>query len=218
LILLVMALGGCATTPRARPTVTVDMPPAPTKEWEGVINADDTGRLATFGTLWKSALASAKPRFGAALAKEGVLLDPEAGLDHPAPPPGSYRCRVVKLGAANRTQPAYRAYPTFFCYVRGDGNTLSFAKQTGAERPSGWLYPDDDKRFIFLGAYGVGDAKAPAYGTVPKRDALGVVERVAPFRWRLTLAPTDRSAPLTIYDMTPVPAELQGRGTGGATN
>jgi hypothetical protein len=119
----------------------------------------------------------------------------------------------VKLGPAQRTaaprQPAFRTLPPAFCHVGGEEDAQSFTIQTGVERPSGWLYPDGDTRSVFLGAFPRGKAGAPVYGAVPGSNALGVVERVAQFRWRLTLVPADRSAPLTAYELTPVPAEQQ---------
>jgi hypothetical protein len=209
LLLLAAALGGCASTQAHRPTAIVELPPPSDKQWQRLIVAEDADRLGTFATLWSAALAAAKPRFASALAREGALLDPGRALAHPALPPGSYRCRVVKLGGEGRRVPAYRTFPATFCYVGGESEGQSFTKQTGTERPSGWLYPDDGNRFVFLGAYGLGEAKAPIYGAVPAQSALGVVERIGPFRWRLTLAPVDKSALLTVYEVIPVPAEFQ---------
>lgn len=206
---LALALSGCAGTQAQRPTAIIELEPPSDKQWERLILAEDADRLGTFNALWSTALAAAKPRFASALAREGALLDPGGALGHPALPPGSYRCRVVKLGGEGRRVPAYRTFPPTFCYVGGEGEGQSFTKQTGTERPSGWLYPDDDNRLVFLGAYGLGEAKAPIYGAVPGRSALGVVERIAPFRWRLTLAPVDTSALLTVYEIIPVPAEHQ---------
>jgi len=212
-VVILAALGGCAS-PHAPvqvrlPTAIVEVPPTPEKEWQRVILAEDAERLDRFRTFWTAALAAARPRFAAALAREGALLDPQRALRHPALPPGSYRCRVVKLGGAGRRVAAYRTFPATFCYVGGQESAQSFTKQTGTERPSGWFYPDDETRVLFLGAYGQGNARPPLYGAEPGRSALGVVERIAPFRWRLTLAPVDASALLTVYEIIPVPAEQQ---------
>ncbi|WP_082472671.1 DUF4893 domain-containing protein [Sphingomonas sp. Leaf357] len=201
-------LAGCATTGGARPVVTSEI--VPDKSWQGVILPPDSTRLAALPAAWGPALAAVRPRFAAALAKEGALLDPSVALDHVALPPGSYTCRVVKLGGPRRL-PAYRTYPPFFCYVRGEGAALSFMKQTGDERPVGWLYPDGDTRYVFLGAYARGRVTPPSYGAPGARNALGTIERVAPFRWRLTLAPVDDSALLTVYEVTPVPLEQQAK-------
>jgi len=61
----------------------------------------------------------------------------------------------------------------------------------------------------FFGAFAEGGASAPVYGAAHGRNALGVVERIGHFRWRLTLVPADGSAQLTVYDLTPVPVEGQ---------
>ena len=205
--LAITGLSGCATTTEPRPSVSSEV--VPDKAWQGVILPADAARLTGFAAQWAPALAAARPRYVTALAKEGVLLDPAVTLDHVALPPGSYRCRVVKLGGPRRLA-AFRTFPPSFCYVRGEGANLSFSKQTGEERPVGRLYPDGD-RYVFLGTYARGDVKAPSYGSPGARNALGLVERVAPFRWRLTLAPADATALLTVYELTPVPLEQQAK-------
>lgn len=206
--LLLATLAGCATTGGPHPSVSNEV--VPDKAWQGVILPADAARLSGFAATWAPALAAARPRFATALAKEGPLLDSAVALDHVALPPGSYHCRVVKLGGPRRLA-AYRTYPPFFCYVRGEGANLSFSKQTGDERPVGWLYPDGDTRYVFLGVYARGRDVPPSYGAPGARDALGTVERVAPFRWRLALAPVDDSAALTVYELTPVPLEQQAK-------
>lgn len=205
---LLILLAGCAV-PGARQHAIVEVTPQPDAAWREAISVDDASRLAAIAAQWSDALAAAKRHYAAAIAAEGPLLDPNAALDNPAPSPGAYRCRVVKLGAPNGRGRAFRTYPPYACYIRGQDDALTFTKQTGTELPVGWLYPDGNTRFIFLGAYGEGTKKPPSYGQVPGRDAAGVVERVAPFRWRLTLLPRNRNALLTIYELTPVPAESQ---------
>jgi hypothetical protein len=222
LSLALLVLAGCATTGGPRPSVTTEV--VPDKSWQGVILPADAVRLTGFAASWAPALAAARPHFATALGKEGALLDPTVALDHVALPPGSYLCRVVKLGGPRRLA-AYRTYPPFFCYVRGEGANLSFSKQTGDERPVGWLYPDgnrpdgnrpdvnrpDGNRYVFLGTYAHGRVVPPSYGAAGAHNALGVVERVAPFRWRLALAPADDGALLTVYELTPVPLEQQAK-------
>lgn len=206
LCLVSATLAGCTTT-AGRDATIVEREPG--KEWERRVDPAAAQRLAALPMLWTSARAAARPRFATALAREGALLDPRRALGYPALPPGSYRCRAVKLGPAAPRQPAYRAFPPGFCHVGGEDDAQSFAKQTGTERPAGRLYPDGATRLVFLGAFAEGKARAPAYGALPGRDALGVVERIAHFRWRVTLVPADGSAQLTVYDLTPVPAEAQ---------
>jgi hypothetical protein len=203
-------LGGCAvTTQRHRPIATVEVPEDPSRAWKERIEAPDSARLDALPARWPAALAAARPRFAAALAREGVLLDPARALPYPALPPGSYHCRAVKLGAPGPRQPAYRSYPPAYCYVGSESDAQSFTKQTGSERPAGWLYPDGARRTVFLGSFAEGGASPPVYGAAHGHSAVGVVERIGHFRWRLTLVPADGSAQLTLYDLSPVPVEGQ---------
>ena len=209
LCLLAFTLGGCAAIRGHRPMSIVEIPDDPGRAWKERIEPADAARLDAFPARWSAALAAARPRFAATLAREGALLDPARALRYPALPPGSYRCRAVKLGASGPRQPAYRSFPPAFCFVGSESDAQSFTKQTGTERSAGWLYPDGDTRTVFLGAFAQGAASAPVYGAARGHNALGVVERIAHFRWRLTLVPADGSAQLTIYDITPLPVEGQ---------
>ena len=187
----------------------VEIPDDPGRAWKERIEAADAARLDALSARWSAALAAARPRFRTMLAKEGALLDPTRALRYPALPPGSYRCRAVKLGASGPRQPAWRSFPPGFCFIGGESDAQSFTRQTGTERPAGWLYPDGGTRMVFLGAFAEGAGGAPVYGAAHGRNALGVVERIGHFRWRLTLVPADGSAQLTLYDLTPVPLEGQ---------
>jgi hypothetical protein len=208
LCLLATTLGACTTIRGRHPSTIVETPADPGKEWEKRIDPAGAQRLAALPALWSSARAAARQRFAIPFAKEGALLDPTRALRYPALPPGSYRCRIVKIGSAGARQSAYRAFPPSFCFVGDEKDGQSFAKQTGTDRPSGWLYPDGETRLVFLGAFAEGKARPPVYGAVPGRDAMGVVERIGHFRWRLTLVPANGST-LTVYDLAPVPVEAQ---------
>ncbi|GAA0302120.1 hypothetical protein GCM10009087_09850 [Sphingomonas oligophenolica] len=210
LCLLAATIGGCAAmSQRHRPMAMVEAPDDPGRAWKERIGSADAARLDALPARWSAALAAARPHFAATLAREGVLLVPARALRYPALPPGSYRCRAVKLGAAGPRRPAWRSFPPAFCFVGSEADAQSFTKQTGSERAAGWLYPDGGTRMVFLGAFAEGTAAAPVYGAAKGHNAVGVVERIAHFRWRLTLVPTDGSAQLTIYDLTPVPVEGQ---------
>lgn len=85
---------------------------------------------------------------------------------------------------------------------------MSFTKQTGSELPGGWIYPDTERRMIFLGVrQDAASPRALRYGEDPARDLAGVVERIGPFRWRLVMPISE--AELSIYEITPVPFEGQ---------
>jgi hypothetical protein len=61
-------------------------------------------------------------------------------------------------------------------------------KLTGSQRPTGHLFPDSDRRTIFLGTLILADeSMAIRYGRDRERDMAGVVERIGRQRWRLVL-------------------------------
>lgn len=197
---------GCQATPKrpiSRPTVVVSADESP--EWQGVANDQDVQRIAGLKLAWQEALADA----GRQAASEGELLDPSAGLARPAPSPGSYMCRLVRLGSAKPRAPAFQAFKPFFCHVGVNGEQLSITKQTGSERPAGYLWDDADrKRMIFLGSLALGTEDAPlSYGEDPARDMAGVFERIGPFRFRLVVPRPRETAKLDVIELVPAPVQ-----------
>jgi hypothetical protein len=155
--------------------------------WRGIATARDRTRLRDWYRAWQEGLADARAHGHAPdIANEGPLLDPMAGLDRPLPPAGDYRCRVIKIGAQSNLLP-YVAYPAFRCRIAADGDRLSFVKLTGSQRQFGTIYPDTDRRGIFLGTIMLGDEVRPIpYGIDDNRNLAGLVERVGEHRWRIT--------------------------------
>jgi hypothetical protein len=208
-------LAGCETKPKlppgVRPTVQVE-PPSKSDAWKKVATAADQQRLARLDSAWQQALTEAGKSFGGEIKKEGALLKPHAGLPRPAPTPGSYNCRLIKLGQATPKTRAYESFKPFFCYVEVEGDQLTIVKQTGSQRPAGRLWEDDDPdRMIFLGSLALGNEDQPlAYGDDPKRDMAGVFERIAPFRWRLVIPWPQSTSKLDVFELTPVAQQPQG--------
>ncbi|HYC63544.1 MAG TPA: DUF4893 domain-containing protein [Reyranellaceae bacterium] len=181
----------------------------PTKAdaWLRVATGEDQAKIERLGLAWQSALADARDsRFASELRKEGRLLEPRSGLPRPAPTPGSYNCRLIKLGRIEPRGPAYESFKPFYCYVEVEDELLTIVKQTGSERPAGRLWEDDrPERLIFLGSLALGDEQQPrAYGEDPKRDMAGVLERIGPFRWRLVIPWPRGNAKLYVFELTPV--------------
>jgi hypothetical protein len=207
LAILACGLAGCAT--RARPPVSIvveEGAPEPTG-WRALATPIDQQRLALVPWLWPRALGSVPARLRAKVRAEGPLLGDGTALELPAPPPGPYRCRLVRLGG----RAGFRTYPPDFCYVEGDSAKLSFTKQTGSNLPGGWLYVDSPTRLVFLGALPkAGEKAVPLYGLHPDQDVVGVVERVSPFRWRMVLAKAGRGSVLDVYELVPVPPAVPG--------
>ena len=208
-------LGGCATKPTLPPGVhpSVEVgPPLKSTVWKGVATAQDQDRLSRIGLAWQEALADAEKTNAADIRREGKLLLPRAGLPRPEPTPGSYNCRLIKLGKALPKSKPYESFKPFFCYVEVEDNLLTIVKQTGSQRPAGRLWEDDvPTRLIFLGSLGLGDETTPlAYGDDPTRNMAGVLERIAPFRWRLVIPWPQSTSKLDVFELTPVAQQPEG--------
>jgi len=209
-----LAAAGCATKPRlppgVGPSVEVGAPPK-SDDWKAVATAADEDRLARLGLAWSEALAEARKSNPGDVRREALLLRPRAALARPAPTPGSYNCRLVKLGKATAKRRAFESFKPFFCYVEVEGDLLTIVKQTGSQRPAGRLWEDDEAtRLIFLGSLALGDEDQPlAYGDDPKRDMAGVLERIAPFKWRLVIPWPQSTSKLDVFELTPVAQQPQ---------
>jgi hypothetical protein len=207
-LLIAAALSGCATTerPAARPIVVQE---APTRSdvWQRIATTDDAGHLGRLSAAWEAGLADAQADgFRRDLAAEGDLLRPDAALARPAPTPGSYQCRMIRLGRTAPKGRAYEKFKPFFCYVEVEGDLLTIVKQTGSQRPAGRLWEDDEpSRLVFLGSLALGSEEQPkAYGDDPARDMAGVMERIGPFRWRLVIPWPRAGGRLDVFELTPV--------------
>ena len=203
------ALQGCATKPNLPPGVhpSVEVgPPLKSAAWRAVATEADRDRLDRLGLAWAEALDEANKTNSADVRKEGKLLLPRAAMARPDPTPGSYNCRLITLGKATAKGKPFETFKPFFCYVEVEDNLLTIVKQTGSQRPAGRLWEDDDPtRLIFLGSLALGDETAPlAYGDDPKRNMAGVLERIAPFRWRLVIPWPQSDSKLDVFELTPV--------------
>jgi hypothetical protein len=206
---LLVSLGACATKPKVPPGIrpSVEVGPPPKSEvWKAVATAADEDRLQRLGLAWQEALDDASKSNAGDLRREGALLSPRSALSRPDPTPGSYNCRLIKLGKATPKSKAYESFKPFFCYVEVEDNLLTIVKQTGSQRPAGRLWEDDDAtRLIFLGSLALGNEDQPlAYGDDPTRDMAGVLERIGPFKWRLVIPWPQSTSKLDVFELTPV--------------
>jgi len=207
--LALAGLTACATKPKGPPGVKPSVEigaPSKADVWMHVATPADQNRLARLGLAWQQALDDAKKTNAADIRREGKLLMPRAALPRPAPTPGSYNCRLIKIGKATDKSKPYESFKPFFCYVEVDEDLLTIVKQTGSQRPAGRLWEDDDStRLIFLGSLALGDEQQPvAYGDDPKRDMAGVIERIGPFKWRLVIPWPQSTSKLDVFELTPV--------------
>lgn len=160
--------------------------------WRDVASTEDAARLGRLEQAWRLARAEAEDKgFAAQVEALGPLVDPNAGqAGRLQPPPGSYRCRAVKLGSNGPGGLGFLAYPFFRCSIElTPGGDLVLTKTTGSQRTRGLLYPDTDRRLVFIGAqaWGMDETGFPDYGDQPIRDQVGVFERIGSDRWRLVL-------------------------------
>lgn len=174
------------------PPLRAEMAPAAGADWRRVARPADLIRLRQWRTTFLAGLEAARAAgFAAQLAGEGALLDPDAGRAD-APPPGMYRCRVVKLGARPGATRAFAAGMATPCRVEDNAGRLRFQMLDAVQRPVGRIYPGRGAQPpVFLGSLALGDeVRAIGYGRDGGRDLAGLVESVgtadAP-RWRIIL-------------------------------
>ncbi|HYC68086.1 DUF4893 domain-containing protein [Brevundimonas sp.] len=163
-----------------------------TADWREVASAADASALGRLDQAWRLARAEAEDAgFAEQVEALGPLVDPNAGLTGGLrPAPGAYRCRTVKLGSNRPGGLGYLEYPFFRCTIElTPGGDLILTKTTGSQRTRGLLYPDTDRRLVFIGAqaWGADETTFPRYGEQRIRDQIGVFERIGSDRWRLVL-------------------------------
>jgi hypothetical protein len=199
---LALIVAGCAAKGGSAPQSAL----AATPDWRTIATEGDRQRLRNWRTAWMSGLQKAKAGgHGQALAREGALLNPDAAVDWRDPPPGEYRCRVLKVGARSQGMLDYVAYPPFMCRIRQENGLMSFAKMTGSQRPIGHFLPfAGQQRMVFLGTLQLGDEpRALQYARDRERDMAGLVERIGENRWRLVLPYPHFESTIDILELVP---------------
>jgi len=199
LLLGALLLGACAGGKKVGTAAPAAL------DWQRVATPADRARLREWRTAFISGLAEARAAgHGSDVAREGRLLDPDAGRSAGRLPPGEYRCRVIKLGSKGEVGLGYVAYPNFACRVDDEGEVASFKKLTGSQRPVGVIL-GDARRLVFLGTLVLGDEKrALDYGRDPDRDMIGAVEAIGDGRWRLILPYPHYESVIDVIELVPV--------------
>jgi hypothetical protein len=177
--------------------------------WQSIIARKDVAKIREWRSAWMTALNKARADGHAdAIAAEGALLDPDAGLDKPAPPVGDYVCRTVAFGEGIGTISGFTAAAAGKCRINGLGNDiLGFARIDGLQRQIGRIFPGTSAQLTFLGTLSLGDESRPFdYGVDQQRDLVGVVERIGAGRWRLALPHPPFSGTFEVIELTPSPS------------
>ena len=199
-LLAVLAFQGCAQFQGAPGVVA-----RPTLDWRAMATESDRERLRSWRSAFVDALRSARAGGHAAdVAREGVLLEPDAAVGGEPIPNGDYRCRVIKIGAKNPGLLDYLSYPPFACRIRQAGHVQDFAKLTGSQLQVGSIFPGDALRQVFLGTLVLGDeTRAMQYGRDTQRDVAGFVERIGPDRWRLIMPRPHFESQMDVMELVP---------------
>jgi len=118
--------------------------PALAAGWQDVASPYDQQRLAKLPESRAKGISEAQT--GNDMAVVHDVLDPAAGSAGNVE--GSWRCRIIKLGGMTPS----RVYSWFTCNVSDRGGHLFFRKVGGLTRTSGYLYPNGDGTYVYLGA------------------------------------------------------------------
>jgi len=202
--LAALTLSACATAPPPPP------PPggssATLRDWRGIVTSIDRDRYARRDAAWSLALQQARRQTGSGdLRSVGDLIDPDIRLAPVSPPPGDYRCRTVKLGSQGGEEGlGYVVYGWFACRIEQTPRGLKFSKITGSQRPSGLLFPENDRQRVMLGSLALAaEPAANSYGQRPDRDLIAVLERIGDRRWRLVLPWPQAESNLDVIELVP---------------
>jgi len=204
LLVALLPLAGCALV---KPPGPKSVLPHGEDQWRLIATDDDRERLRDWRDSFVAALDEARKGGNAAdVAREGVLLDPDAAQPNAVPPPGDYRCRWVKLGGEDARQPRYVAYTAEPCRVGApdSAKAMTFQFLAGPQRPVGRFLPETYNRMVFLGTLQIGDERGTIrYGDDQQRDMAGFVERIGPRRWRIVLPEPHFESQMDAIELVP---------------
>jgi hypothetical protein len=173
-------------------------------EWRQIVTEPDRLRLRGWRSSWVEGLTAARRKFASEVQSAGALLDPDGALLQPAPPPGEYRCRTIKIGGQGSAMFDWVAYPRFRCRIANEGGRLGFTRIGGSQRPIGRLYADGPRRMIFLGTMQLGDERQVLpYGADERRDMAGILERVGERQWRLVFPRPAFESIIDVIELVP---------------
>ena len=98
----------------------------------------------------------------------------------------------------------YVVYGWFACRIEQTSAGLKFSKLTGSQRPSGLLFPEDDRHMVLLGSMALAsEPPANSYGQRPDRDLVASLERIGERRWRLVIPWPQAESNLDLIELVP---------------
>jgi Domain of unknown function (DUF4893) len=190
------------------PTVALAAPKAEvvlTNNWRKVATPADKTRLMRWRISLLAAIAAANREGQAeAIAREGILLQPDVGLERPAIPVGDYNCRTIKLGRKGTYTNAFVVRPASRCTLTDKSGRMRLMTMNGNQRGSGDIFPSNEWRQVFLGTMTFSDeTRAMDYGRDGARDMAGMLERIGEKRWRLLLPEPGFDSMMDVIEITP---------------
>jgi hypothetical protein len=206
IVLVTASMAACATTPPPPPGPDGPGSGPVLRDWRGIVTASDRDRYNRLDAAWSLALQQARRQRGSGdLASTGDLIDPRGQRPDVTPPAGDYRCRTVKLGSQGGEEGlGYVVYGWFACRIEQTPAGLKFTKLTGSQRPSGLLFPENDRQMVMLGSMALADdPPANSYGQRPDRDLIAVLERIGERRWRLVTPWPQAESNLDLIELAP---------------
>ncbi len=195
-VILALLASGAVAKPASRARET---------DWRAIATPADKMRLHDWRATFVRALGNARTLGqGDAVAREGKLLNPDAALVAPALQPGNYNCRLVKVGSRGSYASPFSARPVARCVIGIGAGYLTLTTPNGLQRANGNIYPNSDRRQIFLGTVALGDeTRTLAYGIDATRNMAGALERIELRRWRILLPDPAFESILDVIELTP---------------
>jgi Domain of unknown function (DUF4893) len=163
--------------------------------WQDVATPADQKRLSLLEESKARGIQEAQS--GPDMAVVHEVLDPPGGPAEDLR--GTWRCRLIKLGGMTPS----RVYSWFTCRISDRAGHLFFNKISGSTRTAGYLYPDGDGKYVYLGAEYMStepmhaySGNGASYGAVQTPDdEIGLLSGIGPGRARIELPyPVQESA------------------------
>lgn len=158
--------------------------------WQNAASQFDAGRLSRLGEAKAKGLGEAE--HGASPGDLSIIhgvLDPAARPASVSGLVGNWQCRTIKLGGITPDL----IYSWFRCRISMKGAAPYLEKLTGSQVTNGYLYPDSNGAFVYLGASSVTGEPRHAYSgngatggaPVTPDDQIGLLSMIGPGHLRV---------------------------------
>ena len=160
--------------------------------WQDTASQFDQQRLARLDEARTKALGEAEHGASAGdLAIIHAVMSPQAQATNVEALLGTWRCRTIKLGGVTPDV----IYSWFRCRISLKGGHPYLEKLTGSQSTNGYLYPNGDGSFVYLGASSVVGEPRHAYSgngatagaPVTPDDQIGLLSQIGPGHLRMEM-------------------------------